>query len=300
MKKLLSFLLFALAVTLNASARVIAEGFFPQFGGSWNITSDKVLHIHANVMTPNYYPEKAPWYNYLASIKTVEIGDEVVLIGKNTFYGLTGLTTVTDGANVTAIGACAFQGCSKLQRVSFPKVTSIGESAFQGCVNLQQAVLPKAETLYFQAFAGGDYEEYPMGNLQYVDLGSSIELLNGDCLNNAGLWKDDGTPSVFMSNAIPATITYIGDEAFYGCKNLKKITVESENPPTAEDHAFEKMYKDGTKLFVPSDTRFNYITRPWWDFIIIDPAWLSSMSARAAARLTTSIRGTNGSCQKTL
>ncbi len=81
-----------------------------------------------------------------------------------------------------------------------------------------------------------------------------------------------------MDVTIPATITSIGEQAFYGCTSLQKMRIETENPPTAPDNAFEKMYKDGTKLFVPADTRFNWITRPWWNFIIIDPAWLSIMS----------------------
>ena len=201
MKKRLSLLLCVLLTTLSVSAKVIVENKIKN--GSWSITDDKVLHINVNGKMPDYKETKAPWYNYLVNIKTVELATTVTYIGKNNFYGLTALTTVTGGSGVTEIGAYAFKACSKLEKVWFSKVKTVGQEAFQGCVNLQQAVMPMVETLNFQAFAGGEYTEYPAGNLQYVDLGSNIKLLNGDCLNNAGMWKNDGTPSVFMSNAVP-------------------------------------------------------------------------------------------------
>lgn len=55
-------------------------------------------------------------------------------IGKEAFFGCSGLISVTIGDNVTSIGNSAFSGCSGLTSVEIGNsVTNIGTSTFYNC-----------------------------------------------------------------------------------------------------------------------------------------------------------------------
>ena len=65
------------------------------------------------------------------------IPNSVTSIGDYTFYGCSGLTSVTIPNSVTNTGNEAFGGCSGLTSVTIPNsVTSIGEFTFYGCSGL--------------------------------------------------------------------------------------------------------------------------------------------------------------------
>lgn len=72
--------------------------------------------------------------------KTVTIGGKkfnVTSVGTSAFEGCTKLSKVTIGSNVTSIGAKAFKGCKVLKSVTIPsKVTTIGKEAFRNCSKL--------------------------------------------------------------------------------------------------------------------------------------------------------------------
>ena len=271
MKKRLSLLLCVLLTTLSVSARVITQGaFVPNFGegtygGSWYITNDKVLHVEAVGVIPFYHEEKAPWYKFKDDIQTLEIGNEVTTINVSNFYNLNKLTTIIGGENVQLIRNRAFEGCSVLQSVSFPNVKGIWYRAFRGCLllkkiffpnvtevdkeafyqckNLRQVILPKVKIIRANAFAGKHIGEefYPVGNLQYIDLGSDIELLERCCLNNDGLWNTAAAPSVFISNPIPP----------HQEQEENNWEVENYNDPTYAKYTFgRKPIGEGKRILV--------------------------------------------------
>ena len=73
------------------------------------------------------------------TIKVVTMNDlqGATSIGGYTFYGCSGLTSITIPNSVTSIGEWAFQGCSSLARVIMGNgVTSIGNLAFSDCSGL--------------------------------------------------------------------------------------------------------------------------------------------------------------------
>ena len=71
---------------------------------------------------------------YQNSVKRVEIGDSVAIIGGYAFSYCYSLTSITIPNSVTSIGGSAFQNCYSLTSITIPNsVTSIGSYAFQNC-----------------------------------------------------------------------------------------------------------------------------------------------------------------------
>ena len=72
-------------------------------------------------------------------------GSELGDIADRTFYGCTGLLSVTLPENVTEIGGSAFYGCTGLLSMTLPEsVATIGESAFYNCSALTDLHLSQA------------------------------------------------------------------------------------------------------------------------------------------------------------
>ena len=80
----------------------------------------------------------------------------VTSIGARTFWGCSGLTSLTLPSGVTSIGWYAFLGCSGLTSFTIPScVTSIGNSAFQACSGLTSLTIPSGVTSIGEsAFSG--------------------------------------------------------------------------------------------------------------------------------------------------
>ena len=117
-----------------------------------------------------YLPSTAPWSQYFASIKSVEISEGITKIGEYAFFYCIELTDVTIPASVTDIGYAAFysSGPSKptfaqgskletveayafthsyLTEISLPEgLKTIEDSAFYDNVNLKTVTIPSSVT----------------------------------------------------------------------------------------------------------------------------------------------------------
>lgn len=170
--------------------------------------------------------------------------------------------------NLTYIYSGAFQNCQWADQVDLTNVKYIGSYAFAG-TNITEAVLPNVEQIDFGAFEGSTLTSvsvgpYLSGDLSRMFLTNSFESLTVDPTNqnysfvNNGIYSNDGVTLYFYqgteSNVIlpdglvriannafinnlfvtdvtfPASLTNIGDKAFFGCENLKNLTFLGNAP----------------------------------------------------------------------
>ena len=112
-------------------------------------------------------------------------------------------TIIRDGKTykVTSIGYGAFHVCENLTAVLIPKsVTSIGERAFSYCTSLTSIDVDK-------------------NNTHYKSIDGNLYTKDGTTFIQYAIGKTE------TSFTIPNSVTTIGKEAFYGCRNLTSITI---------------------------------------------------------------------------
>jgi GH24 family phage-related lysozyme (muramidase) len=129
--------------------------------------------------------------------------EPVVSIGANAFSNGVSLGGVTIPTSVMSIGDNAFYGCINLTSVTIPaSVTSIGVGPFQSCTQLTQVNVDAANP----------------------DYTSSGGVLFNQSLTQLIQYPDGNTQT---SYSIPASVTSIGDFAFFGSNNLAGVTIPS-------------------------------------------------------------------------
>ena len=165
-----------------------------------------------------------------SGLTSVTIPSSVTIIGEGAFYGCSGLTSVTIPSSVTSIGFCAFAGCSGLTSVTIPSsVTSIEGSAFEGCSGL-----------------------------------TSVTICSG--VTSIGEYAFEGC-SGLTSVTIPNSVTSIGRSAFYDCSGLRHVYCHAVNPPSTYDSQFYNTPISSATLHVPAESLDAYkATSPWSGF----------------------------------
>jgi hypothetical protein len=141
---------------------------------------------------------------------------------------------VTETFNVTGIADQAFNG-SKFESVVLPdSITSIGNLAFSSCTNLTSIAIPAGITsignLAFDGCTALTSIDVDKNNMSYSSL--------------SGVLYDKKQTSIIQYPAtkkgaftVPASVTSIGDSAFYDCTGLTSITIP-EGVTTLGDNAF--------------------------------------------------------------
>ncbi len=186
---------------------VIAGGRWDGGSVTWQVTSDGVLTIAGNrsVQGANNYI----WKQYADIITRVVIEDGIVTVPENAFSGMTNITSVYLGQQVTKIYYNAFQGCSSLQSVTLPaSLQTVGQSAFGSCTGLK--------AIYFAPGCSATIESYAFAKTGITELtipsyaGIIEARAFSKCESLERLTLDGGT--------IRAT-------AFADCTNLKHLTI---------------------------------------------------------------------------
>jgi hypothetical protein len=196
----------------------------------------------------------------------------VTEIGKYSFAGRSGITSISIPNTVTSIGDHALQGCSSLTEIVIPdSVTSIGDYAFESCSGLTEVTIPDSVTSI------GTWVFYQCSGLTTVVISNSLTSISNYAFDRCSSLTSIEIPesvtsignyafyqcSSLASITISSSVTSIGGSAFSGCSALKEITSKSETPPDVTLTTFTSVPSSAT-LYVPATAVEAYSNASYW------------------------------------
>ena len=165
--------------------------------------------------------------------------EKLVVIGEMAFAP--GLETAQSGAtfttvyipNVRVIGEGAFYGCIYLKEIDISKVETLGAQAFAACFALEKVVLSdKLEEIGNYTFYGCELltninisgvKRFYEGCFYGVPLSAHLELTNAEYIGSMAFVESDEEGKNYVQSVNAPNLTYVGDQAFLGCINLKSF-----------------------------------------------------------------------------
>lgn len=165
------------------------------------------------------------------NIYELNIPDSVKTIGEGAFQGSSKLKKVTMGDSVTKIGAGAFQSCDELTSIRLSNnLTEIPESMLYNCPKITKVTLPaKIKKIGKGAFC-------LCKNLKDITIPSGVTSIGPSVFaqtNISSVVIPSGVKEIDVGTfeycdslqkaTIPASVTLINMAAFNGCHNLKHV-----------------------------------------------------------------------------
>lgn len=234
-------------------------------------------------------------FSGLHQLTSVTLPSSITYIGNNAFSCCEKLVSVNLPEGLESIKIYTFDGCTSLASIELPKsLTSIGNYSFNSCQNLTSITLPSTlKTIGQEAFKGS--------GLTAVVIPDGVTELGMEAFANCKSLTTISVPSSIMNYLVPFTgcdaltsvaiscwfvlgefgpnlkelilgegVQTIGEEAFRGSRQLKKVTCYAVTPPYIQadedgfSPAFEKETQESGILSVPSASVDAYKTTPGW------------------------------------
>ena len=162
------------------------------------------------------------------ALKEVNIPAAVTYMGSGVFTDCTGIETVNfnEDCLVKEIRANAFNGCSALKSVKLSSgVEELGSMAFANCASLNTFTLPAS----FIEKAADTFKNTPIKNYEVE------EGIEGFTSVGGVLYNEDQSELLLYpiareenSFTVPTQVGGIGEQAFFGAKSLKQITLSNK------------------------------------------------------------------------
>lgn len=198
----------------------------------------------------------------ITNITFAEGIEDLTTIGNSAFASCSKLESIEIPSCVTSIGSYAFSGCSKLNNATLSSITTIQTSTFSGCTSLTSFTIPSSVTsIQSNAFSDCGLTSIIIpstvttlssnafmncSNLESVTFasGTGIATLSSDVFKgcsrlqevnflNTGLKtiqeKAFENCTALETITIPASVTSISANPFYGCSSLNEIIVAEGN-----------------------------------------------------------------------
>lgn len=237
-------------------------------------------------------------------LTALTIPDAVREIESYAFSGCSGLTEVTLPGSLRKIGGNAFEGCTALSSITaINPIPAVIESNSFPDYSAKLTVPEGSKMLYFihpywgrflnlttgignvaQDFAVNDVTYHitsekdatvevtalnAAANASRSNAGISITIpatiaLNGKEYRVAGIANNGSINSNVTSISLPATIGYIGVNAFTGCANLTTFECKAVVPPSADVKSFDETAYASVELYVPENGVKAYSAHDVW------------------------------------
>lgn len=181
--------------------------------------------------------EKAFFYD--KQLTSLSLPSSVERVDSSAFEGASNLKTITfsdGGKGLKKINSLAFKDCSSLESIdlSNAEITEIPDRAFENCTSLKSVKLPPTVTkIANNAFSVCSkleeiegLEQCKISELSATAFDSCVRLKDINLSNATIAAIPDQIFSGMrglISATVPKTVTSIGTEAFYACKNLEVI-----------------------------------------------------------------------------
>ncbi len=205
-------------------------------------TTSSPFYIPASLQAVTVTGGNIPYgaFSNCGNLTSINLGSEVVSIGKEAFANCTGLTTVAIPNSVTSIGPGAFKGCSGLTGVVFDSENAYFTYDTVGVIYDTN----KTTLVCALPFISGSYT-----------IPSTVTTVNG-----SAFYDCDGLTSI----TIPSSVTAIGSYGFYDCDGLTTITLPS-SVTAIENYTFHGCTKltkvsGGSGVTTVGDSAFRYCT----------------------------------------
>ena len=168
------------------------------------------------------------------TVTSVVIPEGVESIDKYAFWGCSKLERVVLPKSCKTIKANAFEDCDALVDVNFDNVKIIGDYAFRNCKALSCAGLGGVASKGIYAVGAYAFEGTAIQSLELDGLSRISEgaFANCESLTTVKLGKRTRvSAAMFKGSALTEITVYsdtIGDQAFMGCADLKKVVLEGD------------------------------------------------------------------------
>lgn len=191
-----------------------------------------------------------------ASLSHVDVRNGTTIIASNAFKDCTNLKSVALPNGLASIASGAFWNCTELTEIKLPNtLKNIGSSAFSGCTKLNNVIVPNQVT----KLKGSTFHECT--NLSKISLPDTLTQIYRDDFDSTGItmnqngikyadkWIVDCDTNVtsvtirpdtkgigygafeqcqsLVEVNLPDNVSVVGEDVFYGCNILKKVTVNN-------------------------------------------------------------------------
>ena len=180
-----------------------------------------------------------------ASLTGFSLADTVTSISANAFSGCTALKNVTIPEQISVISVDAFKDCTALESVTMGARMEEMLDAFQGCASLKDIYYGSSQAAWNAIEGNGTLvEPVVSATKHYTSEGYCGKDIAWDFDEATGILRITGTGDMYdygpeyytdapwhdyldkiTSVELEGSITGIGDYAFYGLKNIAKISI---------------------------------------------------------------------------
>ncbi len=170
-------------------------------------------------------------FAFKEGLTAITLPESLRKIGHGAFNGCSGLTELTLPSDLTEIGEGAFMNCSGITEITIPKgVNRIEQNVFTGCTSLKKIHVAEGHPFYFSDEQGILY--YTRKDTGRDEVYLCPEGYTGSCTIPASVSHVDSRAFYHCTGLTELEFhgysTSLGDEVFFGCDNLEKITFYSQ------------------------------------------------------------------------